>query len=246
MLRGMRRPFSAEVPRAMVGGAVLLIVAACGPTSANTATGCRVARNAILTAADLPSYTQFVAVPRMEPPVRPAPGSPLPLQRQYICGSFYGFIADPALRGRYRQEDDTRARRLGYTVGKWPLVPLTGSIVTQLRHQVLEIYEGLYQFTSPRAVAAFLSEQSGPGTRARLVRGFPDKKLPIQPLPGAIVIAHTLGPQPSVFEHSIFIGVPIGNFALTLSIQGGQELTWRDAYPYWQMVKSHLRALESR
>ncbi len=85
------------------------------------------------------------------------PGHPNIFQMQYVCGEFYGFIANIALTGVYRQENNERARKLGYTPGKWPLTPLTGQIVEQNKHRALEIYTTLFQFKSTQAVAQYVA-----------------------------------------------------------------------------------------
>jgi hypothetical protein len=66
------------------------------------------------------------------------PGHPSSLQLQYVCGEFNGFIANIALTGVYRQENNERARQFGYPLEKWPFTPLNGQIVEQHKHRVLE------------------------------------------------------------------------------------------------------------
>jgi hypothetical protein len=96
----------------------------------------------------------------MQWPGTSLPGHPGSLQLLYVCGEFDGFVATIALTGVYRQENNERARKFGYTPGKWPFTPLTGQIVQQNEHRVLEIYTTLFQFKS-RNYAVTLDLQGG-------------------------------------------------------------------------------------
>jgi hypothetical protein len=180
--------------RAISIAIVALVTASCqagspakAPTGSSRAaaqSGCGAERRFLPTQTDLPGFTQYVQYPTMQWPGTSLPGHPGSLQLLYVCGEFDGFVATIALTGVYRQENNERARKFGYTPGKWPFTPLTGQIVQQNEHRVLEIYTTLFQFKSR-------------------------------------------------------------NYAVTLDLQGGADLDWSDAVPYWIKINSLLQPLES-
>jgi hypothetical protein len=239
----------------VISAAVLAAVVAACSTSGPSADGragaavsdsrCGVAVGDFIPAARLPGYTPFLVVHGRIPPVQSMPGHPLPFTDRYICGQFRGFLTDLALRGAYRRQDNTRARRLGYTLGKWPLVPLTGQIVSQQAHLVLEIYEGVYQFSSPSESADFLRATSGGrgNVIAGLAKEMEGHPLAVRPARGAVVIEHPLGPDKTADELAIYVGLQIGDFAVTLSFQGGDALDWRDVSQFWTTARSRLATI---
>lgn len=230
------------------GAASSSVMARQAVTTASQA-GCSIRQRDFVSAASLPSYTEFLSLGKTALPVQSQINHPLSFQRQYACGEFEGFVTNLALTGTYRQQNNARARQLGYTLGKWPLVPLTGPIVAQQAHRVLEIYEGVYEFASPTSAAAFLRTESGgsqAGIVAGLARAVAAHPLSVRPAAGAVVTERLLGPQRSSDEHAIYTGLQIKDFAITLSFQGGQALTWRDVTPYWDTVRSRLTAIDNR
>lgn len=46
-------------------------------------------------------------------------------------------------------------------------------------------------------------------------------------------------------ESQITIRVPMRNYVLTLDLQGGTDLDWNDALPYWTKINTLLKPLES-
>lgn len=207
-------------------------------SSAGQAAGgaqCRVTRNNLLTSGQLPGFTQFVTGPHAVLPVHYLASSEPQFVREYVCGEFYGFITDRALTGIYRQQNTKYFEHYGYRPGKWPYVPLRGQIVADLSHQVLEIYESLYQFTAATARKAYLRiTENSPYSMRRLT---------LTPAPGAVVIAHLLGPDPAAAEHAIYIAIPRGDYAIGLEIQGGRSLTWADVEDYWKKLAPRVLAL---
>lgn len=197
---------------------------------------CRVTPSDLLMPAQVPGFTQFVAFPRAVLPVTYPAGHPPQSVRDYVCGEFYGFITNRALNGVYRQQNTIYFEHYGYRPGKWPYVPLRGQIVADLSHQVLEIYENLYQFTTASAVKAYLptTENSSP---------YPTHQLALALAPGTVVITLQMGPDPATDEHAIYIAIPHGNYAIGLLIQGGRSLTWTDAEDYWKKLAARVSAL---
>jgi hypothetical protein len=233
-------------------------LAACSASGAPSAAGyaaavsgnrCNIAAHDFIPAARLPGYTQFVDQAARIPPVQSMRNHPLPFTRRYVCGQFRGFISDLALSGPYRQQNNERARRLGYTLGKWPLVPLTGAIVSQQKNRVLEIYEGIYEFDSPDSSAAFLIGAREAVRQGNAIAGLARRQeghsLPVSLGPGTMVIEHPLGPQRTADELAIYVGLRLNDFAVSLSFQGGDALDWRDVTYYWNVARSQLAAISS-
>jgi hypothetical protein len=71
-----------------------------------------------------------------------------PLIAAFRRGRLEGYIADAALHGAFRRENDEMQQRLGYRVGKWPAVPLRGRIVTASPKRILELYEAIATYRS--------------------------------------------------------------------------------------------------
>lgn len=249
MLNDVTTQLQRGLALAVIAGAAMLIsacspgttrsqaVRASGPPAQATASRapCRLIRGDLLTPAQVPGFTQFVAGPQASLPVHYLAGNPPKYVQEFTCGESYGFITNRALTGIYRQQNTSYFEHYGYRPGKWPYVPLRGQIVADLSHQVLEIYETLYQFTTPSAVRAYLpiTENSA----------YPMRRLALPLAPGAVVIAHQLGPDPATYEHAIYIAIPQGNYAVELEIQGGRSLTWADAEPYWKELAPLVSAL---
>jgi hypothetical protein len=224
---------SAPGTAARTAGPGQALPSATAASPAGNAAGCQVRRGDIVSASDMPGYTQFVGYPNMALPVKSRIGFPLWFQRDYLCGELYGFITNVALTGPYRQQNNARARQLHYPIQKYPYVPLTGSIVSGLPHNVLEVYEAVYQFSAAKAATAFLqlTSQGSLLPRTLTIAGLPH---------GTIVIQHSLGLQPNVDESAIFVGVHIGDYAITVSFQGGRSLDWADVQPYWHALAAVL------
>lgn len=241
-----------RVTAALAALAVALVAGCSGGTAARQArttasqVDCGLFQRLFPSTTRLPGYTLMVNFRQAVLPIQSLPGHPLPFENRYACGQFRGFIISLALSGSYRQQDNARARALGYTIGKWPLVPLTGAIVRQQAHRVLEIYEGIYEFSSPAAAAAFLRAESG-GAQAHIIAGLGRSmeahRLPVSMAPGVQVTERLLGPLPAIDERAIYVGLRMSSYAITLSFQGGQSLGWRDVIPYWNTVWSRLSAI---
>jgi hypothetical protein len=186
---------------------------------------CQVSRGDLLTARQVPGFRQFVSEPNEPIPVHHDAAASPAFVRDYVCGEFYGFITDRALAGTYRQQNNALARHYGYRPGRWPLVPLRGAIVRQLKSQVLEIYESLYQFSAPGAARTYLKLTNS--------SAYSSHTLALKLDPGSLVVAHLMGPDPANDEHAIYIAVIHDDFVLGLELQGGRSLSWPDVRAYW-------------
>jgi hypothetical protein len=221
---------------------------ASGSSSGSAATasaGCGAGRGLLPTQSELPGFTQYVEFDHMQVPGSSAPGHPTLFQKQYVCGEFYGFVTNAALTGIYRQENNEQARQLGYPLEKWPYTPLSGPIVEQNKHRVLEIYAGLFQFKSEQAVAQFVDLGKPIQVLAGLAQQQDDHELSVSPLPGSLVTEQWEGTNPSSDELGISVRAPMADYVLTLSIQGGTDLDWNDVMPVWTTINSLLKPLES-
>jgi len=206
---------------------------------------CGAARRFLPTQSELPGFTQYVQFPNMGWPGSSAAGHPNTFELQYVCGEFNGFIANIALSGVYRQENNERARKLGYTPGKWPITPLTGQIVQQNKHRVLEIYVTLFQFKTADVATQYIATGKPINVLAGVAKQYDDRQLPVEPLPGALVTTEYEGADIPSDESQITIRAPMGNYVLTLDLQGGTDLDWSDVLPYWIKINTLLKPLES-
>ncbi len=200
-----------------------------------SATSCALRGPDVLTVSDISGYDGFVGFSSVALPIRSRATQPLWFQRQYVCGKYYGFIARAAVTGPYRRQNNARAKAVHYPIGKWPYVPLTGGIVRNLGHRVLEIYEGVYQFQSAAAAKAYLA----------VIRGGspPDVVSAATIPPGFVALATVLGPDSKADEHVIRISGRIGSFDVVASLQGGRSMLWSDAGPYWQKIWGLLQRI---
>lgn len=202
-----------------------------GAPTAATPPRCGAERRFLPAQSQLPGFTQYVQYPHMLWPGTSLAGHPNSFQVQYVCGEFYGFIANIALSG--------------YAPGKWPLTPLTGSIVRQNKHGVLEIYATLFEFKSAHVAAQYIDAQKPVKVLAGLALQYDDRQIPVNPRPGSLVTTEYEGADVSSDESQITIRVPIGDYVVILDLQGGTDLDWNDVLPYWIKTNSLLEPLQS-
>lgn len=238
------------LPAAVLSAVVLTASASCATGSAAPPSGtarlaaagpgqnapCRISLANLPAPAELPGFTEYWTIPHMKFPGRPRPGGPPPpLEKEYACGVVAGFLADVSLTGRYRRENNAWARSLGYTIGKWPYTPLSGSIVAQQRHKVLEVYVSLFQFTSAPAAMAYADPPSpGPTAAGGLAFRLRPRPLHVLSLPGAVAYTQPLGTNPARDEIDITVRLPLRDYVLVLGLRGGESFGWADAAPFWK------------
>jgi hypothetical protein len=227
--------------------AVLACVSACGAAAAAPQSGqgpgrCRL--SAAIIPAGLPGFAKYRTLSRMPFPGRPRPGAPPSLaQREYLCGEAEGFLTGISLTGKYRRENNEQARRLGYKAGKWPSTPLSGAIVTEQRHKVLEVYVSVFQFRSAQAAEAYVHPpRPGPQVTGGLAFQLRPRPLGGLHLPGVAAFRQPLGTSPTKDEMDITVKLPLKNYVLVLALCGGESFDWNDAAPYWEKVHAMVGA----
>jgi hypothetical protein len=240
-----RRPLAITLSIVAAGGfAVAMVLLAAGPSANDVGQRprtCTANPRMALKVTQLPGFVSFVSFPDARlPGSHGLPGHELPMYRQFQCGVSYGFLAKIVLTGKYRAQDDALARSLHYRVGKWPLVPFVGDIVSQRPHLPLEIYEGIYEFGSTQAAAQWL----------QTIRYTPQPPhgLAAPGLPGGF-IARTgvTGPDDGQHEHEVGVNGRVGSMVLTLGFQGGRSLSWADVRQLWKAAWSQFqRGLSGR
>ena len=194
--------------------------------------GCRVSRPVMLTA--MPGFVTMLQQDFAQVPGDSGLGSQTaPDITQYVCGEGSGFVSDDIMYGKYRTQDNALAQRLGYRVGKFPLVPYTGAAVTALPDGVFETYEMVLQFRSAKAAAGWLSGgQQSPG---------PDGRLSTTSLPRTFTAeASSAGPNDGQHEHRITVTGRVGAVVIALNIAGGLHLAWPDVQPIWASAYQRL------
>jgi hypothetical protein len=199
---------------------------------------CPVPAQAFLRPADVPRLARFLDYRHVDQlPIHTQPLHPLWFVKKYSCGRYYGFIARAALRGRFRAENNASARSAGYPIQKWPYVPLTGAIVTALPHNVFEVYEAAYRFTSVAAARAYANV---------LRHNFRDYALPAGALPAGFSAGTALlGSNRRTSERQIGVVGQLANVAVTVWLQGGEQLSWPDVAGYWASTWRRLRPLRT-
>lgn len=154
---------------------------------------------------------------------------------QYVCGQSNGFVSRVIMYGKYRALDDSLARSLGYMVGKWPLLPVIGRVVSDLPHNVFEAYEEVFQFRSMTAARDWLQG-------ARWTPASPHNLVGVSLPTGFIARAGVSGPDDGRHEHGIGISGQIGTMVIIVSFNGGRELSWPDVQPLWKSTYERLSA----
>lgn len=214
----------------IVGAGIVMLSIAVGPVvlprilslHATPTRTCTLSEESKLSESDFVGFEQFVDEKWQQPPVKDVEGSGSELDyvKDFTGGWIRGFVTEAAVTGSYREDLDQRARAIGYTVGKWPYVPLVGDIVAQLGRP-LEVYESLTEYTSVGAAQSWAS-----ALRAdRINDGGDVLTLPDMPQ-GSITTASVLGPNDGEHERDVEVVVPLRSGVLRLDIQGSPTREW--------------------
>ncbi|HET7018656.1 MAG TPA: hypothetical protein VFI65_32355 [Streptosporangiaceae bacterium] len=199
---------------------------------------CPLPARAFLRQSDVPQLAEFLSDHRVDQlPIHTLLFHPLWFVKKYSCGGYYGFITRASLRGRFRAENNADARAAGYPIQRWPYVPLTGAIVTALPHRVFEVYVAAYRFTSVAAATAYTSS---------VRQDFRKYALPSGALPAGFTAGtELLGDNRRTSERQIAVIGQVANVTITVWLQGGELVSWRDAAPYWDITWTRLKRLRA-
>jgi len=196
---------------------------------------CVVRDEAFLAPRALGSFTRFVDG-RFDHPPFFGIDNRAPFVTTFRVARQEGYIADVALRGRYRQAEDAVARAAKYTVGRWPLVPLTGAVVRDHGGE-LEIYQTNWSFGSWDGADAWLRSlrQSGGGMYGDVVKTVAvrlgDDTYAFQSHPPGGDLGH---------ERVAAIVVRQGTAVLTVRVQGGKDITVNTILPLTRAALSNM------
>lgn len=102
---------------------------------------------------------------------------------------------------------------------------------------LFEIYEAAYRFTSAAAAKAYTSV---------LRQNFGKYKLPSRALPAGFTAGtELLGNKRRTSERQIAVIGQLANVTITVWLQGGELLSWRDSARYWDGAWARLRRLQA-
>lgn len=185
---------------------------------------CALTSTALITQAAFPRFTRIVDQHQAAPPI---PGGERDVVQRvsagYLDGRVIGLLANEALTGPDRAQEDAYARSLGYTPGAVPLVPLSGAIVHDFPG-ALEIYESIYAYQTEaeaKALAELIDQSIQIGGSRTTIDGVPAGDAFFLPAP-------TSGPNPP-YENTYQIVEVVASSVVRVSIQGGDALQASDA-----------------
>jgi hypothetical protein len=169
--------------------------------------------SAFITTAALPGFDVIVSQHFTEAPVKGVTDPKVDYIADFSAGATVGFIADIAVKGPYRESEDTRARALGYPIGEWPYVPLIGEVVSQ-SNALLEVYETVTMYTSPAAArdwtGLLAKNLEGSGATANDPSHLPE---------GSMLLAHVLGPDDGSHEYGQDVLIALDRASIRVSFQ---------------------------
>ena len=179
-------------------------------------------------------FTGMVGQTMTELPIHQAPGQQS--QHGFLGGRLLGYINNVALSEPYLSEERALALSLGYKPGKWPLVPLQGSVVSATPG-ILELYEGHFVFDSPDGADFWVGHLVGSEALDSYGHGVD------MGLPSGFTAFETIeGPNDGRHEHAVIVYGMAGDTAIQLSIQGGSQITGADEKAFVLDTLAHLRA----
>jgi len=150
-----------------------------------------------------------------------------------------GLIADIAVRGKYRVEEDQISAKLHYSPGPWPLVPLTGSIVQDNPTRTLEFYQSNWTFRTSSAASAWLAQARG---------SMAHRQDPVRPLDEpnigdeSLGFVSTLGPDDRQHERQVTLAARFDNVDIQLSVQGGSDMPPQRAVDLMRTARTRFLA----
>lgn len=135
------------------------------------------------------------------------------------------FNPDESARARnhHKRDDESRlphASALGYALGPWPLVPLTGQVVREYPG-VLEIYQTHLSFKATAAASLFLSAVAASNGG---VSGSPDDRVDLAVGDESVTFVSAGAPDAGA-EREIGTNVRLDQTILQIDLRGGSDLS---------------------
>ncbi|HZT96828.1 MAG TPA: hypothetical protein VFB34_08325 [Chloroflexota bacterium] len=198
-----------------------LLATAVAPTgAAGRAPACWTGKRAYLTPAEIHQFTHWKFTRWLSVRYAGYPrhfiGKPPPDVKLFRSGRTRGFLINISLKGKYRRENNAEARKLGYPIGKWPLVPLFGQIVAD-HTGILEVYEDSWAWKSAKGAKSYMGDMADTGGRHFAV-GLGDASFGV------------IYPQAkSTAEKGVQVMTRVGAMATRLSLEGGRKVNARKA-----------------
>jgi hypothetical protein len=222
----------------------VLAVAACAGSSPHSppvtpAASCATADGAYLDAARAPLSGSFDSLADQRFTVPPLEGhhvgggtSPRLAISDWRAARLRGWIARIAVTGPDRVSEDYYAESLGYTVGRFPLVPLVGPVV---KHNpgILEVYQTNTEYRSAAGARDYMKDLASAALLAETTQDVEKgitlpRAIPVQIAGGDERIAYEtpqhLIPHAGPTERFFTFSVRFGRYVLQLTVQGGSGL----------------------
>jgi hypothetical protein len=206
----------------LIGGASLVTIGflayvvsgldAPGPAASGTATQCSLVDTSYV---PLPSrFDRMVDTTISQVPLKDRSAASPPAGG-FHGGRILGFINHVALSEPYISDERDQAVKLGYRMGRWPLVPLQGAVV-RAQLGILEVYQVHFAFAA-QADAIVWAEHIV--ASQRLDQRAQEVSLPLPA--GFASFESTMGPNDGQHEHAVLVYGSLGKVAIQFSIQGG-------------------------
>lgn len=207
-------------------------------TSDSTPLGCASSPSAVLQADQLPDYVQSKDAPLRQLPFKGGIGGELPgYVTDFVEGRFRGFIQKIAYQEPYLSENRAQAASLNYSLGGDLLVPLAGTVVSDHRTTLLEIYESVYRFRGADDAATWLDNFKSSMAQDPSITADPGVSAPS----GMLVYKAAMGADDGAHEHAYFVAGRLGTVILSLSFQGGVDLPLSTVRPLLVGAVSRIR-----
>ncbi len=225
------------VSAALLGGQAQAAVASAGrlPCIVNPAASITVADLHALTGS---SFTPYISLKFTVFPIKCRAGTcNQPVSTQFVAGRMTGLLISISLHGKYKQENDAFVRKLHGVPGKWPLVPLFGSIVRD-HPGTLEVYEQAWVWKSTTASKQYMTMGRA---NARLVKNASFFRVGVgSDSFGVVEPPPASGNQPKPYERNAIVNARFGARAITVRVQGGAGTDSDAALETFGAAMAHL------
>lgn len=145
-----------------------------------------------------------------------------PIAAGFVGGRVRGLLATVALASQYRAEEGARERALNYPPGKWPLLPLEGSVVAD-NPGPLEVYQANWVFGSPVDAGIFQSDVIASMGRASSPSTVDLSAIHLGRVDD--VSAWLVPSSNTKRERSLSFDIRISQIVMQLTVRGGQALS---------------------